>query len=680
MPSLISGSTLRAGGSNTFIKLSNAQPQLPASPTTTTGYTVVTNSVLVTTYRSSLGNIEFHQGQMYSNLPDQNIRIIGTGTSTVIVSGGIANTGTNTGALIVDGGIGIRDGLWAGQDINVNGLTIGQGYQTYPGTNNIVLRGKAVPLNVGYAGQAGIAIGYDTLQGIDSSLKSIAIGRYALSSGTDITNSIAIGDSALKLLGTIPGKLTNSNIALGNNSGENLIDGELNLFLGQGIAPNFTTGSNNFFVGHEIGINMVSGNGNIAIGGDNLRDGFDNQINIGSMLYYDGGGYLQLNADTGLGLGTHASNLAQVGVVSTLTTSTVPLVVTSIKHGLLSGENIIITGVAGTTQINDNIYYVKSLTTNTFSLYSDLALTVPVDGTSFGDYVSSGTIYSIQPNGALVVLGGAYITDNLIVDNELSVASTATFKGDLFARGTGTVKIYPSVLGHIDATSIGYYQPEEGHFTNLYANTLTVDNFVIRFVDGTIDKAHNIADGEKGSIPIQSSTGTTVFIPIGPLDTVLVSDGSTATWQSLSNLSANVSIATATNAYNVFVDPVTAQFTYYLALSEQIDDFSPIASESNLTFKAESTATGIPGMLTTPALTVTSTSTTTGGVKVSGSVYSREGGPLEGGLLYTPRTVIDSAPPSDPRVGDFWIDYINNAGFQYINDGGNKFWLQIFLL
>ena len=85
-------------------------------------------------------------------------------------------------------------------------------------------------------------------------------------------------------------------------------------------------------------------------------------------------------------------------------------------------------------------------------------------------------------------------------------------------------------------------------------------------------------------------------------------------------------------------------------------------------------------MLTTPALTVTSTSTTTGGVTVAGSVYSREGAPLEGGLLYTPRTVVDSAPPSDPRVGDFWIDSSNNAGYQYSNDGGDKFWLQIFLL
>ena len=54
MPSLLSGSSLRAGSTTTFIALSNAQPQLPATPSTTTGFTVITRVVppseLVTEY------------------------------------------------------------------------------------------------------------------------------------------------------------------------------------------------------------------------------------------------------------------------------------------------------------------------------------------------------------------------------------------------------------------------------------------------------------------------------------------------------------------------------------------------------------------------------------------------------------------------------------------------------
>ena len=92
MAKLLSGATLRAGGSNTYITLSNAQPQLPPSPTTSTGYTVVTNSLLVTTYASSLGNIQFSSGTLWSNVPDQNIVLVGTDSSYVMVTGGIEGT------------------------------------------------------------------------------------------------------------------------------------------------------------------------------------------------------------------------------------------------------------------------------------------------------------------------------------------------------------------------------------------------------------------------------------------------------------------------------------------------------------------------------------------------------------------------------------------------------------
>ena len=200
MPSLLSKSTLRRGGSGQFIDLKGAQPQLPPSPTTSTGYTLVTDNLLRTSYRSSLCNLEFTLGTIFSNIDNQDIQLIGTGTGVVVVAGGTASTSTNTGALIVKGGVGISDTLWAEKDIHVNGLTIGQGWQ---GLNNIVIQGVASPtIDDDFNGQESIVIGYDALMGLDTSYKSIAVGRYALSSGTQVNNSIAIGDSALKNLGT----------------------------------------------------------------------------------------------------------------------------------------------------------------------------------------------------------------------------------------------------------------------------------------------------------------------------------------------------------------------------------------------------------------------------------------------------------------------------------------------
>ena len=173
MPRLLSGSTLRRGGSGEFIDLKGAQPQLPPTPTTSTGYTLVTDSLFRTSYRSSLGNLQFNQGEIYSNLPNQDIKLISTSGGVIRVLGGFTAVSATTGTLIVDGGVAISDNLYTANDINVNGLTIGRGYE---GQNNIVIRGVAEdPLNDFDNGQESIAIVYNTLLGLDTANRVIAI-------------------------------------------------------------------------------------------------------------------------------------------------------------------------------------------------------------------------------------------------------------------------------------------------------------------------------------------------------------------------------------------------------------------------------------------------------------------------------------------------------------------------
>ena len=393
MPGLLSGSLLRRGGSGEFIDLANAQPQLPPTDTTSTGFTIVTDGLFRTSYRSSLGNIEFRNAELYSNLTTGTIRILATGTD-------IISTSTNTGLFVVNGDIGVWGTMNIGEDITVNGITIGQGYE---GINNIIVRGNALPLpNDFETGQSSIAIGHDNLLGIATSYKTIAIGRYALSSGTEISNSIAIGDSALKLTGvyqsvvvttitnvtlsnpvliTAPGhnlvtgtaiKLFNidgtvelndvvyyvgtpttstfvlysdiltttpidgtgftpyvsgttgtvnrlyyqdSNIAIGAGAGELLIDGEDNIFIAHRAARLWTTGSNNIILGQNTAKFINSGSGIISIGGDNLVDGLDNQVNIGSVFYYDGRGYSYIAADTSVGLGTDSTGTSSGALI-----------------------------------------------------------------------------------------------------------------------------------------------------------------------------------------------------------------------------------------------------------------------------------------------------------------------------------------------------------------------------
>ena len=434
MPSLLSGSMLRRGGSGEFIDLPGAQPQLPATDTTTTGYTLITNEFLQTRYASSLGNIEFHNANLYSNLSDGVIRILSTGTNSV-------STSTSSGTLVVEGGVGIGRNLWVKEDIHVNGLTIGQGFE---GINNIVIRGTATnQINAFSNGQESIAIGYDTLNGISTAYKSIAIGRFALSSGTSIRNSLAIGDSALKLVG-ISTSTNGGNVGVGTDSGKNLVDGYNNVFLGFDSAPVLTTGSNNIIIGHETAQYLNTGSGIISIGGDNIVDGLDNQVNIGSVFYFDGAGYATINADTTLGLGTESTGTSSGGLM------------------VVGGA-----GVLGNVNVG-GIINVLTAGTSTF----ESVVTI-----------NNGTVASDVYTGALHVRGGVGIEGDAFIGGQLSVRGTENVTlspvgADVNMQPTtgGKVTIYPNATGNIDNMAIGDNNPAAGTFDTATADLLRVTN------------------------------------------------------------------------------------------------------------------------------------------------------------------------------------------------------------
>jgi hypothetical protein len=331
MPNLLSGSLLRRGGSGEFIDLAGAMPQLPPSPTTSTGYTLVTDGLFRTSYRSSLGEIQFNQATMYSTMDAGNITILNTGTNTI-------STGTTSGLLIVNGDIGVGGTMNIEKDIVINGVTFGRGYK---GVNNIVVRGEAeTQVDSFENGQESIAIGFSTLLGLETSYKNIAIGRYALSSGTNISNNIALGDSALKLVG-ITSATNDNNIGIGADAGVSLTSGEWNIFLGHGAADTLVQGNNNIIIGQYTPniLSITSGSNIVSIGGDNLIDGLDNQVNIGSVFYYDGQGYGYISSEMEIGLGSPA-------VVVSTSTMTGGLVVVG---GIGVYDNAIIAGTGTST-------------------------------------------------------------------------------------------------------------------------------------------------------------------------------------------------------------------------------------------------------------------------------------------------------------------------------------------
>lgn len=75
-----------------------------------------------------------------------------------------------------------------------------------------------------------------------------------------------------------------------------------------------------------------------------------------------------------------------------------PGVITVTSHGFSNGDEVIITGVVGMTQLNGRNFVVANVTTNTFTLQDTFGV-ININTTSYGAYVSGGVvnkIYEIQ--------------------------------------------------------------------------------------------------------------------------------------------------------------------------------------------------------------------------------------------------------------------------------------------
>lgn len=91
-----------------------------------------------------------------------------------------------------------------------------------------------------------------------------------------------------------------------------------------------------------------------------------------------------LHVDGKIPVVSAAPALAPSTAAITGATQANPVVITSNAHGLVNGEKVRITGVVGMTQINNLVFTVAGVTTNTFQLSG-------IDGTAYSAYTSGGT-------------------------------------------------------------------------------------------------------------------------------------------------------------------------------------------------------------------------------------------------------------------------------------------------
>jgi len=158
--------------------------------------------------------------------------------------------------------------------------------------------------------------------------------------------------------------------------------------------------------------------------------------------------------------------------VITNVTSASPVVITSAGHGLSNGDKVEFDSIVGTTILNGTEYYVGSVTTDTFALYTDAGATSALNGAGYPAYVSGGrwvttdSVWYVQS----VFVAGTDVNGVASAGIRLSPTATRTIHCGLIAGSTAEITVAISLLratGH-DFTEIG----TGGFNTSNYPNVL----------------------------------------------------------------------------------------------------------------------------------------------------------------------------------------------------------------
>jgi hypothetical protein len=111
-----------------------------------------------------------------------------------------------------------------------------------------------------------------------------------------------------------------------------------------------------------------------------------------------------------------------------------------------SGDRVSFSSIGGMTQLNGNNYYVKPVTSNTFELYSDKALTTSINSSAYTAYTSGGTVtdqvtYSItaatKANPCVVTLSQAHNFNDGDIVTIAGVAGMTGINSNFYVKVTG---------------------------------------------------------------------------------------------------------------------------------------------------------------------------------------------------------------------------------------------------
>ena len=475
------------------------------------------------------------------------------------------STSTATGAVKILGGLGVGGNIYAA---------------------NIYDRGNRVVTRVLPAGSTYIGVESVASTGTATSFVITNLGVLTLTAGTDTAVSSNTGTVTVWNTSTL--NSVTSRGATTTNA----------IFVGTATTPQIIT-------------NIISSTGTLTVVPENGNGGV--LINSNTTATTAGVGALKL--DTGGAYIGH--NLVVMGQDSSLVNTTTNAVY--VAGGVHVGNNLTVRGptlFADTVTFNGTATYVYS--TNTVYTDNLIELHTPPGGVdtnwAFNDGKDIGFRFhyfgTTDTNAALVLANDTKELEWYGSGIELSTSSR--FTNAIYGTfRTGAVKLL-SGRQNLGNTSTGDLQVLGG--VGIGGDVYINGNITS---PGTIyGSVTNLAGGAAGSIPIQSNSSSTSFIPLGTVGYILTAGINTATWTSLSSIASN----TSTNTLNVTVTTTNVSAVYYPTFVASTSGSHPIIVDANLNYNPNTDVFSLRG--TTPSISTDSGAlVVAGGVGIGGDLF-----------------------------------------------------------
>jgi hypothetical protein len=567
-----------------------------------------------------------------------------TTTNFVNITNTTPATSTATGALQVAGGAGVGRDLYVGGGVNVVGISTFTGaitgrittasnilggtagalpYQFASGETQFIgigIVGSVLTSNgttPTYQSTQSLVVGFANRATTATNLSAGTAGQVVFQGGTGLTaftGGVGTDGTVLVSRGTGSPTFQNTLTLAGTTQSTSTATGALQVVGGAGIGGNLYVGGTaviggsqvvtaanlgqfgvaQIIAGPAIAISPASGTGTVTISNFGVQS-----ITTGTLSG------IAVSSSTGTISIVSIDTLQLVTGRGSSTNQPISITASNLSSSTSTGQALLVSGGIGALAVYAGNLYDAGTRVIT-SVFPAAGNGISITGVSTSNANMS---FTVNNTGVVSVTGTTYIgvsaATGAVQFTNLGVQQITTGSGIAVSTSTGTVNIVSIDTLQL-VTDRGFTTTNRINVTNATVSTSTITGALTvvggvgvqgdiyarniytngQIVGGATNTSTNLAGGDTGSLVYQSAPGTTSFIGIGTTGTILVSNGTTATWASASAVVAGTSL-TATNIAAGALGSIPYQ------LSSGITRFIGIGPAGTLLYSNGSTATYI---------------------------------------------------------------------------------------